>query len=246
MSGTVWDPRQYNDVADFVAKLGEPLITLLQPKISDHILDLGCGDGSLSVKLKPLCARLIGVDASQQMIESAKAKGIEAFVKDAHELSYQQEFDAVFSNAALHWMLKPETIIENIHTALKPKGVFVAEFGGLGNAKLIVNALTQELNQAHVAFDNPWYFPSEQEYSALLTQHGFKIDYIDLFDRLTPLKGHVQDWVCAFAQMFLKNATGDERQAILNNLSASIQSDLFIDKVWHVDYVRLRLKATKC
>lgn len=245
MSDTVWDARQYNNVADFVAKLGEPLIDLLGPKASDHILDIGCGDGSLSAKLMPLCENLIGIDASKQMVEAASAKGITAFVQDAHHLAYEREFDAVFSNAALHWMTEPQKVIDNIHKALKPKGIFVAELGGFGNADAIVKALTDELKREKIAFVNPWYFPTVDAYRSLLSAGGFNVSYITLFDRLTPLKGHIQDWIQTFGQSFLNNTTGAQQQRILDRVAHTVKDTLLVDGIWHVDYVRLRLKAFK-
>lgn len=245
MSDTVWDPRQYNNVADFVPRLGEPLIELLAPNASDRILDLGCGDGSLSEKLIPLCKELIGIDASEQMIEAAKVKGISAFVQDAHQLTYTQEFDAVFSNAALHWMKEPQKVIQNIHKALKPKGAFVAEFGGYGNAELIVKSLSNELKQEHIVFQNPWYFPKADAYASLLNKAGFDVTYIDLFERFTPLNGHIQDWISAFAQSFFEGATSIQTQMVLDKVTNTVKDTLLVDGVWHVDYVRLRVKAIK-
>lgn len=245
MSDTVWDPLQYNNVADFVAKLGEPLIDLLEPKSTDRILDLGCGDGSLSEKLMPLCSQLIGIDASEQMIAAAKVKGLTAFVKDAHNLNYKLEFDAVFSNAALHWMTQPQKVIKNIHQALKPKGVFVAEFGGFGNSNTIVKALVEELNNEKIAFQNPWYFPTAQAYGTLLSTNGFEISYIELFDRFTPLNGPIQDWIRAFGQSFFKNTTNAQQHMILDKVASSVKDTLLVNGTWHVDYVRLRLKAIK-
>lgn len=245
MSDTVWDPRQYNNVADFVPKLGEPLIELLAPKASDRILDVGCGDGSLSEKLKPLCKELIGIDASEQMIEAAKIKGINAFVRDAHQLSYAQEFDAVFSNAALHWMKEPQKVMQNIHKALKPKGAFVAEFGGYGNADAIVKSLSKELKQEQIVFQNPWYFPTAEAYGSLLSEAGFDVTYIELFERFTPLNGHIQDWISAFGQSFFKDATRLQKQMILDKVTNTVKDTLLVGDVWHVDYVRLRLKAVK-
>lgn len=245
MSDTVWDPHQYNNVADFVPKLGEPLIALLTPMANDRILDLGCGDGSLSEKLVPLCKELIGIDASEQMIEAAKVKGISAFVKDAHQMTYAQEFDAVFSNAALHWMREPQKVINNIYNSLKPSGVFVAEFGGYGNADAIVKSLSKELELAQIAFQNPWYFPTAEHYGCLLASAGFDVTHIELFERFTPLNGHIQDWIRAFGQSFFKDTTAIQKQMILDRVTETVKETLLVDGVWHVDYVRLRVKAVK-
>jgi len=245
MPDTKWDPVQYNKVADFVAKLGEPLLELLEPKLSDFILDLGCGDGSLTQKIKPLCEKVIGVDASAEMISAASQKGLEAYVKDAHYLDFDEVFDCVFSNAALHWMTAPEKVVEGIFKALKPQGCFVAEFGGYGNAGKVVNALTQRLTQTGIVFENPWYFPSAEAYSQLLVEHGFEVQHIELFDRMTPLPEDLSAWIDAFAQAFFKSTSESQKRAIIDDVVAALKSDLFFNNQWHVDYVRLRVKAVK-
>ncbi|MBT1451778.1 methyltransferase domain-containing protein [Glaciecola sp. XM2] len=245
MSKTQWEPKQYNHVADFVARLGEPLLELLAPKTSDHVLDVGCGDGKLTEKLVPLCAHVVGIDASAQMVGAARQINIDAHVKDAEQLDFNEQFDRIISNAALHWMLCPESVIDSIHRALKPRGVFVAEFGGMGNAQSIVDALTSSLRKRNIPFDNPWYFPSDAEYKALLEKHGFEVNYIELFDRLTPLPQHLHDWVLTFGQSFLECASEAQKQAILEEVAAQVAPGLLINGQWHVDYVRLRLKAVK-
>jgi trans-aconitate methyltransferase len=245
MSETKWDPIQYNKVADFVAKLGEPLLVLLAPKPTDVILDLGCGDGSLTQKIKPLCKELIGADASVEMVNSAVQKGINAYVKDAQYLDFYERFDSVFSNAALHWMTSPEKVVRGVFQALKPNGVFVAEFGGYRNAGKVVDALSDRLTQEGVAFENPWYFPTAQAYTTLLIKQGFEVEYITLFDRFTPLPEHLSDWIEAFGQAFFKHTSEAQKKHIINDVVATLKPTLFVNKQWHVDYVRLRLKACK-
>jgi trans-aconitate methyltransferase len=245
MTDTQWDPIQYNKVADFVAKLGEPLIVLLAPKPSDVILDIGCGDGSLTQKIAPLCKELVGIDASAEMIGSALQKGLNAYVKDAQDLDFHEQFDSVFSNAALHWMAAPEKVIKGVFEALKPKGVFVAEFGGYGNAERIVKALSERLTREGVAFHNPWYFPSAETYTALLVKQGFTVDYIELFDRFTTLPGHLRDWIEAFAQSFFKHSNAAQKKMIIDDVTRALTQELLVGDQWHVDYVRLRLKAAK-
>lgn len=245
MSDTSWDPETYQTVADFVAKLGEPLIKLLAPKPTDIILDVGCGDGSLSAKVLPLCRTLVGVDSSPQMIEAAIERGINGYVKDAQHLDFNEHFDSVLSNAALHWMKSPEAVLSGIFKALKPGGVFVAEFGGLGNADKIVVALEHALNKRDIAFNNPWYFPSAEEYSTLLTQQGFIIEHIKLFERFTPLPQHLSHWILTFAQSFLRQTSATQSKEIINEVVNEIRDDLYADQQWHVDYVRLRLKAIR-
>jgi trans-aconitate methyltransferase len=245
MAETKWDPVKYNQVADFVSKLGEPLLVLLEPKLSDSILDLGCGDGSLTEKIQPLCHNVLGIDASAEMVLAAKAKGINAIVKDAHNLDFNEQFDGVFSNAALHWMTAPKAVLNGIYRALKPQGRFVAEFGGFGNARKIVDALTTCLEREGIVYQNPWYFPSAETYSNLLAQHGFSVEYIELFDRLTPLPEHLSEWLEAFGQAFFTNVEIQQKRHIIDEVTNLLKPDLFVNGQWYVDYVRLRLKALK-
>ncbi|MFT5711624.1 MAG: trans-aconitate methyltransferase [Glaciecola sp.] len=245
MSETKWDPVKYNQVADFVARLGEPLLVLLEPKLSDFILDLGCGDGSLTEKIKLLCQNVLGIDASAEMVLAAKAKGINAVVKDAHNLDFNEQFDGVFSNAALHWMTKPTAVLSGIYRALKPQGRFVAEFGGFGNAKKIVDALTTCLEREGITYQNPWYFPSDEAYSDLLVKQGFVVEHIELFDRFTPLPEHLSEWLDTFGQAFFVNVDTTQKRHIIDEITDLVKPDLFVNGQWHVDYVRLRVKALK-
>jgi SAM-dependent methyltransferase len=142
-------------------------------------------------------------------------------------------------------MKSPEAVLSGIFKALKPGGVFVAEFGGLGNADKVVVALEHALNKRGIAFDNPWYFPSAEEYSALLIEHGFIIEQIELFDRFTPLPQHLSDWILTFAQSFLQNTSAAQSKVIIDEVVNEVREELYQNQQWHVDYVRLRLKAIK-
>lgn len=245
MPETKWDPVKYNQIADFVAKLGEPLITLLAPKSSDLLLDIGCGDGKLTQKLQGVCQHIIGIDSSSDMVKAANSLGIEAYLKDAHQLEFDAAFDGIISNAALHWMTSPEKVLKGVHDALRPKGIFVAEFGGLGNAGKIVNAVSTALLQRDIPFQNPWYFPSTEAYSTLLKESGFKVESIELFDRLTPLPEHLSEWILTFGQSFFSNASDQQIDSIIGQVINQLKPDLFINGHWHVDYVRLRVRAAK-
>ena len=136
----IWDAEQYSENARFVSDLGASVIELLAPRSGERILDLGCGDGALTKKLAEHECRVVGVDASPQMTAAARRLGLDARVMDGHELRFDHEFDAVFSNAALHWLKQPEKVIAGVWRALKPGGRFVGEFGGSGNVATIVAA----------------------------------------------------------------------------------------------------------
>jgi SAM-dependent methyltransferase len=179
------------------------------------------------------------------MVAAANENGIDAHVADAHALTFEQAFDAVISNAALHWMLEPEAVLSSIHRALVPGGRFVAEFGGSGNAGKIVDVLKQALDTRNIPFTHPWYFPTAVEYAKLLEKHGFSIKYMNMFERLTPLPQPLSEWVLTFCQSFLSQASEKQKKEICEELHEALAPELFINGQWHVDYMRLRLKAIK-
>ena len=138
-----WLPAKYQKNAHFVSELGVPLIDLLAPKKDKYILDLGCGDGKLMKKLTELCCQVLGVNTSPEMITAAQKLGLEAYIMNGEKLNFSSQFDAVFSNAALHWMTNPDAVITGVFNSLKPHGRFVAEFAGAGNMATVVNAIAQ-------------------------------------------------------------------------------------------------------
>lgn len=240
-----WDPDSYQKNAAFVAELGMPLIGLLKPVAGERVLDLGCGDGVLTVKLAEYCD-VVGVDASAEQIDGAKAKGLTAQVMSGESLTFCGEFDAVFSNAALHWMRNADAVIAGVKRALKPRGRFVAEFGGHGNVLAIRTALEDELRCRDI--DplplNPWYFPTPEDYQGKLEAAGFLVDEIDLFERPTPLPGDVTGWLRTFAESFLTAVPMAERETFLAAVRERLRPLICgEDGVWSADYVRLRFAA---
>src|SRR5438045_3010262 len=163
-----WNSSRYAENARFVSDLGEPLIALLNPRRGERILDLGCGDGALTAKIAESGAQVLAVDASSDMVAAAQSRGLNAEVMDAYKLSFHPEFDAVFSNAALHWMKRdPNAVIEGVHRALKPGGRFCAEMGGHGNVAAITVALCATIERygiCNTASLIPWFFPTADEY----------------------------------------------------------------------------------
>ncbi len=241
-----WDANVYATNARFVADLAGAVVDLLAPQAGERILDLGCGDGALTQKIAAQGADVLGVDASDDLIRAARALGLNAEVANGHQLAFDQEFDAVFSNAALHWMPDPDAVIEGVRRALKPGGRFIAEFGGLGNVAKIIAAIDEELTgRGHPGLEgHPWYFPSPQEYAERLQAHGFVVEQIGLIDRPTRLPGDVGGWLDTFADAFLRvldpGARRDARDKIVDLLGARIRD---ADGVWWADYVRLRFRA---
>jgi trans-aconitate methyltransferase len=246
-AGQTWSPQAYASDAGFVPALGRAVFDLLNVQAGERVLDLGCGDGVLTVLLVQHGASVVGVDASPEMIEAAKARGIDARVADAHALAFDAQFDAVFSNAALHWMRKPEAVLAGVRRALKPGGRFVGEFGGHGNVAAIVTALSAALHAHGLDIESrfPWFFPTVAEYSALLQQHGFRVDANMLVPRPTPLPTGIEGWMRAFASPFLTGLDDSLRKTVLDEAIRLLAFSLRDQSgQWTADYVRLRFKAT--
>src|ERR1700685_3972606 len=197
MAEQTWDPNRYARNARFVADLGWPVVELLASRPGERILDLGCGDGALTRKLVDLGCRVVGVDSSPEQIAAACRAGLDARVKDCQALDFDREFDAVFSNAALHWMKLPDDVLGGVRRALCPGGRFVAEFGGAGCVFSVRSALEAALARRGIngAALNPWYFPAAEEYAGKLKRHGFEIGSLSLLDRPTRLPGELTDWL---------------------------------------------------
>ncbi len=247
-SSQSWDPDRYARNARFVADLGMPVVELLEPKPGEHVLDLGCGDGALTAKLVEMGCSVVGVDSSAEQIEAARQIGLDAHVMDGHRLTYDDEFDAVFSNAALHWMGYPDEVIAGVRRALKPGGRFVAECGGHGCVNTIVRALTEALKRRDLWEDgvNSWYFPTDEEYMERLTRQGFDVKYIALIPRPTPLPGDIAGWLETFAESFTSRVPEAERPAFLEEVREAMRPKLCdAEGAWTADYIRLRFKAVK-
>lgn len=248
MSQQNWIASEYVKHASFVPTMANDVVGLLDPKEGEVILDVGCGDGELTQKIQEKGCSVIGIDSSPSMIETAKRRGIESYVMDGHNIPYQKKFDAVFSNAALHWLTKPEKAIKGAYLALKENGRFVAEFGGKGNIAALLKAMQEvfEENADFGQFHMPWYFPSVEEYQGLLEQAGFHVKYIELIPRPTPLKSGVEKWLEIFAEGITSHLSQEQKTAFLGSVKGKLLSVLFTEQTgWVADYVRLRFEATK-
>jgi trans-aconitate methyltransferase len=245
---TSWNPETYSKNARFVSDLGEPLLKLLDSKPGEMILDLGCGDGALTEKIAAAGSSVIGADSSREFIRAAKARGLSVVLMNGQQLSLKQSFDAVFSNAALHWMKPPESVVEGVAKCLKRGGRFVGEFGGKANVETIRAALHAALRARGIdpwSLD-PWYYPSPEEYGELLTRFGFMVDYIELIPRPTKLPGDIFAWLEVFAQPFTNIVAGPDQAGFLSHVRDQLEPILLRpDGSWYADYVRLRFKATR-
>lgn len=245
-SPQTWQAERYARNARFVSDLGAPLIDLLAPRPGERILDLGCGDGALTEKLVATGAAVVGVDAGTDMVAAARARGLDAHVADAQALAFTAEFDGVFSNAALHWMKRPDDVLAGVARALKPGGRFVAEMGGAGNVAAVIAGLVAALGARGIDAMalHPWYFPSDEAYAVKLRAHGFVVDEIRLFPRTTPLPGRLGDWLDTFGETFLRAVPEAERGALKEAVEAHAARYLRQpDGTWVADYVRLRFVA---
>ncbi len=241
-----WDPGRYRRNAGFVAELGQPVVELLNPQSGERVLDLGCGDGTLSVKLREMGVDIVGVDASPDQVDAARELGLDARVVNGEALPFESEFDAVFSNASMHWMTDADAVIEGVSRALKPGGRFVSEMGGFGNIRRIREALDTVLSAQGIdgKAASPWYFPTVEEQRRRLEKQDFEVREISLFDRPTPLPGEIGDWLETFAESYIGDLPRDLRQAVVTEVTQWLQPMLVDESgVWIADYVRLRFLA---
>ena len=223
-----------------------PVVELLSPQPNERILDLGCGDGALTIVLVKLGCEVVAVDSSPDMVAAAKSLGLNAHIGDGHSLHFNREFDAVFSNAALHWMQDPQAVIAGVRRALKPGGRFVGEFGGYGNVAAIVTAIESSLSSRDIVVDCPWFFPQSENYRHLLEAGGFAVEYMATFPRFTALPGNVGGWLETFAQPYLSALPITERPGFISEIIETLRPRLCdVNGTWHADYIRLRFVATK-
>ncbi len=242
-----WNPNSYNKHTAFVSQLALPVVDLLNPQKGEKILDVGCGEGTLAVEIERRGAKVVGVDMSAEMIEQCQSKGIEAYVGSVTDLPYDEAFDAIFSNAMLHWVKDARSAVQNIAKVLKRGGHFVCEFGGEGNAYALVSAM-QEVFEKHPefgAFDNPWYFPSVEEYTTLLESEGFRVEYMEIIPRPTPMDD-IGNWLDIFANGVTKHLSQEQFEVFKEECQVILKERIYSqEEEWLLDYKRLRVRAVK-
>lgn len=230
-----WDAARYQARHAYVFAYGESLIDLLEPRADERILDLGCGSGQLTAKIAQSGAEVMGIDRSEEMIAEARRNfsGLRFEVGDAAKFTVGKTFDAVFSNAALHWVQDADGVAQSVASALRPGGRFVVEMGGKGNVQTIIDAL-----RSAGPVEIPWYFPSVGEYASILERHGFEVGFATLFDRPTRVEGEdgLEDWLAMFAGSIVAR----DRVA---EIRERLRPKMFRDGAWTLDYRRLRVVA---
>lgn len=248
-----WDTSLYDGKHSFVWKYGEGVIELLAPRPGERILDLGCGTGHLTSLIAAAGASIIGVDKSPRMIESARRSypDLEFVESDATSLGFDSKFDAVFSNATIHWIKDQRALASAIWRALKPGGRFVAEFGGKGNLRAVRESLKRAITKIGHQVTNgalERYYPSIGEYASLLESAGFRVTHAVHFERPTKLENGERglgDWLATFADNVIEPLTPPERELVIQDVESQLRNELFRDGSWFADYRRIRIIAIK-
>lgn len=249
----MWNSNLYDSKHSFVSQYGEGVVELLNPQAREQILDAGCGTGDLANIISESGAVVKGIDSSAEMIEKAKQKYPQLNFEIASITAFTKKnfFDAIFSNATLHWVTEKEKAAACFYKSLKPGGRLVAEFGGKGNVQGIVKAIGSSLSK--FGFDQNanlqnWYFPSVVEYAKVLEDVGFRVTEMFHFDRPTLLKSNetgIKDWVKMFGSNFFYDIDEETMEYILDDIQNSLKTTHFRDNEWYADYVRLRVRAVK-
>lgn len=247
-----WNSKLYDSNHSFISNFGNDLLELLAPEQHENILDLGCGTGDLTNILYQKNLNVIGVDNSKNMIMKAKEKypNINFSVQDVTNLEYKNEFDAIFSNAVLHWVKEPELALQNIYNSLKKGGRFIAEFGGKGNIQIIADGLINQMIEMGFDFNMeqfPWFFPSIGEYSSLMEKVGFKVTFAQHFDRPTPLDGEngLRNWIEMFFSNMFEGIDAHKKNEFITKVENDLKSKLYKDGHWIADYSRIRVIGIK-
>lgn len=247
---SAWSAAEYAQNGRFVATHGETVLGMLAAADGERILDVGCGDGALTRRIAESGAEVVGVDASPELVAAAIAAGTTAILGDAQSMTFDSEFDAVFSNAALHWMLQPDAVAARMFAALRPGGRLVVEFGGFGNVAAVRTALSCAMSEFGFPDADPGqYYPTATGYAAVLAAVGFRAVDTAIVPRQTALPGTMTDWLRTFRGGFLAHhgVPHDRQSAIIERTSRLLEPVLY-DRdqgQWYADYVRLRATARR-
>jgi trans-aconitate 2-methyltransferase len=253
MDDKEWDPRGYDQKNSFVWKLGAGVIELLAPQTGERILDLGCGTGHLTNQISATGAEVVGLDKSPKMIDQARQlyPQLQFVIADAEHFHFNEPFDAVFSNAAIHWIKDQRAVARCIWESLKPGGRFVAEFGGKGNIEAVRSALRRAVEGVgeNISFE-PFarYYPSIGEYATLLEAQGFRVTFASHFERPTELENGdngLRNWLFTFTDNVLDALPEGKRETVIGEVERQLRPVLFRDGRWFADYRRIRIAAAR-
>jgi len=249
-SRQAWDSKNYSENAGWVHDWGKRVVEfVLLPKPGERILDLGCGNGDVTRLIADAGCNVVGIDSSPEMIETAKSFGVDARLADACRLDFKREFDAVFTNASIHWMRKPRAVVRGAFRSLRKGGRFVGEFGGKGNLKEVVSAMkaTFEENPDFGMFHNPWYFPSPVEFGGLLEQSGFRIARIADSRRVVPVEKGIGKFCEIFAKGITRELDAAQKEVFFKSVEKKTRAELYCGRknLWSVKYVRIGFEALK-
>jgi ubiquinone/menaquinone biosynthesis C-methylase UbiE len=253
-----WNANLYESRYSFVWQNASDLVELLAPRSGEKILDLGCGSGQLTRKIADLGASVVGADSAPGMLAQAceQFPELNFVLADATRMEFRAplvegSFDAVFSNAALHWMRPEKAAAANIARLLKPEGRLVAELGGKNNVRHVSEAAAQAVVEAGfqpVTEDEDWFFPSIGEYASLLEDEGLEVLYASLFDRPTPQEGGEEGfrfWLAMFGWKMFQHVPPEDAPGVLSRAEEILRPKMCRDGEWVLDYRRLRLVARK-
>ncbi|MGM0718558.1 MAG: class I SAM-dependent methyltransferase [Halobacteriota archaeon] len=243
-----WDAELYDASHHYVYEYGKDILQLLKPRGGERILDIGCGTGHLTVQIAREGAEVIGIDTSQEMVETARENHptLPVILGDAGSVEFSVSFDAVFSNAALHWMEDQRAVVHNVFSHLTDGGRFVAEFGGDGNVNAIESAVRSVCRARGYDVTSPWYFPTPAEHASVLESAGFEVRHMRLIDRPTPLEDGLDSWLRMFANELLEDVPKKERRSIRAAVINRLRPELYDpENGWVADYRRLRFLARR-
>lgn len=246
-----WNANDYTDHFAFVHQYGEDVMELVDAAPGSFVVDLGCGNGALSERLKERGYRVLGVDASKDMLKKAESlhPGLSFMEGDATEFSLEEKADVIFSNAVFHWIDEKDQqkLAGNVAGQLKKGGILVCEFGGYGCAETVHSTLERNFNKRGLLYLRPFYFPTIGQYAPILEKAGFRVEYATLFDRPTvqETENGLEDWIRMFVKKAFEGVPGEMADEIIGESVRELYGTLHVDGKWIVDYVRIRIKARK-
>ena len=242
-----WNAEEYTDSFQFVHQYGESVTELLTVPAGSYVIDLGCGNGALTEKLKEKGYQVRGLDASADMLEQARGLHPDISFEQADAVSFtlDKQADAIFSNAAFHWIDDQEKLLSNLAANIRTGGELVFEFGGKGCAETVHSELEKAFGRRGLVYPRTFYFPTIGEYAPLLEKHGFRVEYAVLFDRFTEQKNRLREWIHMFNIQAFKEVPQTEWEEIIREAEENCRERLYVDGKWYVDYVRIRMRARR-